>query len=197
MTFAYCNVSISPLRKENNDSSEMISQLLFGETCEIMEEKGSWSFIKCMHDNYEAWIDTNHLTTTATVIESSNTSFEIVHNYIIKDLHVPIVMGSNLPNFDGLNFKIEKFKYLFQGLSLENNTNNIAKIQKIALKYLHAPYLWGGRSPFGIDCSGFSQIVYKFLDFKTTKRCLPTSRTRNRCWFYRRITYWRFSFFWK
>jgi hypothetical protein len=165
MTFGYCNVSISPLRKENDDRSEMISQLLFGEACEIMEEKGNWSFIKCIHDNYEAWIDSKHLTATSSVIESTNTSFEIVHNYVIKDLHVPIVIGSNLPNFDGLNFKIEKSKYLFQGLSLENDINNIAKIQKIALKYLHAPYLWGGRSPFGIDCSGFSQIVYKFLNF--------------------------------
>ncbi len=165
MAFGYCNVSISPLRKENDDTSEMISQLLFGEACEIIEEKENWSFVKCLHDNYEAWIDTKHLTHTSSIIESSNTSFEIVHNYVIKDLHVPIVMGSNLPHFDGLNFKIEKVKYLFQGLSLENSLNNISKIQKIALKYLHTPYLWGGRSPFGIDCSGLTQIVYKFLDY--------------------------------
>ena len=79
-------------------------------------------------------------------------------------MHVPILIGSSLPNFDGLNFKIDKKKYLFQGISLENNNSNISKIQKIALKYLHAPYLWGGRSPFGIDCSGFTQIVFKFLD---------------------------------
>ncbi len=166
MKFAYCNLSVSPLRKINDDRSEMISQLLFGETCEILDKKKSWLKIRCIHDDYEAWIDEKHLTETKAILESNFTAFEIVHNYVFKDFHVPILIGSNLPNFDGLNFKIEKTKYLFQGISLENNINNFEKIKKIALKYLHAPYLWGGRSPFGIDCSGFTQVVYKFLDIQ-------------------------------
>jgi len=166
MDFGYCNLSISPIRKENDDRSEMVSQLLFGETCSILDEKTNWLKISCTHDNYEGWVDEKHITKTQDILKSNFTSFELVHNYVYKDLHVPILIGSSLPNFDGLNFKIEKQKFLFQGLSLENNIENINKIHKIALKYLHSPYLWGGRSAFGIDCSGFSQVVYKFLDIK-------------------------------
>lgn len=164
MKNAYCNVSVSPLRKEADDRSEMISQLLYGETCIILNTKDNWAYIKCDHDAYEAWIDEKQLTEIETKCNSLHSSFEVVHSFVYKDQHVPIVIGSSLPNFDGLNFKIAKKKYLFQGLTLENNQANIDKIRKIALKYLHAPYLWGGRSAFGIDCSGLTQMVYKFLN---------------------------------
>lgn len=164
MKNAFCNVSVSPLRKEADDRSEIISQLLFGEACTILNTKDSWAYIKCSHDNYEAWIDLKQLTETKSELTSMHTSFEAVHSYVYKDQHIPILIGSSLPNFDGLNFKIENQKYLFQGLTLQNNETNIENIRKIALKYLHAPYLWGGRSPFGIDCSGLTQLVYKFLN---------------------------------
>jgi len=166
MKFGYCNLSVSPLRKNNDDRSEMISQLLFGETCTILEKKKTWLKIICTHDRYEAWVDKKHITPIESLFDSNHTTFEIAHNYIYKDLHIPLLLGSNLPQFDGLNFKIGKQKILFQGITLENNKENISKIKKIALKYLHAPYLWGGRSPFGIDCSGFSQLVYKFINIK-------------------------------
>lgn len=166
MAFGYCNVSVSPLRKETDDRSEMISQLLFGETCTIIQRKKNWIKISCTIDSYEAWVDVKHITETANLLDSKFTAFELVHNFIYKDIHIPILLGSNLPNFDGLNFKIEKQKYLFQGLSLANSENNFNKINKIALKYLHAPYLWGGRSPFGIDCSGLTQLIYKYLNIQ-------------------------------
>lgn len=163
MRYAYCNLSAAPLRKEADDRSEMISQLLFGETCSIINSKENWTNIKCSIDGYEAWIDSKQITETNKLLESKHTVFELAHTYIFKDFHIPILLGSSLPNFDGLNFKIENEKYLFQGISLENNLSNLENIRKIALKYLHAPYLWGGRSPFGIDCSGLTQMVYKFL----------------------------------
>lgn len=163
MKYAYCNVSVSPLRKEADDRSEMISQILFGESCTVLSTSDNWAHIKCTNDGYEAWIDSKQITETPQLLESSFTTFELVHSYIYKDFHIPILLGSSLPDFDGLNFKIDTQKYLFQGLTLENNLSNLENIRKIALKYLHAPYLWGGRSPFGIDCSGLTQMVYKFL----------------------------------
>lgn len=159
----YCNVSIAPLRKDADDRSEMISQLLFGESCVILSKKENWLLVECSFDHYQGWVDTKMITPLKKNITSHFTSFELVHHMVYADMQIPIVLGSNLPAFDGLNFKIDNHKFIFQGLSLENNISNKENIRKIALKYLHAPYLWGGRSPFGIDCSGFTQMVFKFL----------------------------------
>ena len=61
MQYAFCKVSISPLRKENSDPSEMVSQLLFGEIVELMENQGNWSQVRTFFDNYEGWADSRHL----------------------------------------------------------------------------------------------------------------------------------------
>ena len=98
---------IGTLRKEDKDSSEMISQLLFGETCEIINQKNNWSFVKCIHDNYEGWLDTKQITEIKTDLNSKHTAFELVHNYVFKENHIPIVIGSSLPKYDGLNFKLK------------------------------------------------------------------------------------------
>ena len=164
MQFGYCNISVIPLRKESDDRSEIISQLLFGETCKILNIKDNWFYIQCTHDAYEGWVDGKQITTTEKLLSVNFSSLELAHNMVFQQHHIPILIGSNLPDFDGLNFTINKQKYLFQGLTLENSIHNFDKVKKIALKYLHAPYLWGGRSPFGIDCSGFTQIVFKFFN---------------------------------
>ena len=146
---------------------------------QILKKQDNWALIKCTHDNYEAWIDEKQLSETKSDLASIHSSFEAVHSYVYKDLHVPIVIGSSLPNFDGLNFQIDNQKILFQGLTLENNEVNIENIRKIALKYLHAPYLWGGRSPFGIDCSGLTQMVYKFLNISLPRDAYQQAEAGN------------------
>lgn len=165
MNFKYiCKVSICPIRAENSDKSEMVSQLLFGETCTLLEKNNNWLKIKCCFDNYEGWIDEKQVEVLEKQVIQNHLTFQLVHSCHQKDNHIPIVLGSSLPNFDGLNLSYNKEKLIFNGTYLEISENNFDNIKKIALKYLNAPYLWGGKTPFGIDCSGFTQMVYKFLD---------------------------------
>jgi hypothetical protein len=164
MIHAFCNVALSPVRAEDSDKSEMISQILFGEAIEILELKENWSFIKCIYDNYEGWVDSKQYKITKNPVSADYLSFHLSHPCQFNSLSIPLVLGSRLPNFDGLNFSIEKEKYLFNGKAIDFKKNAITNLQKIALKYINAPYLWGGRSPYGIDCSGYTQMVFSFFN---------------------------------
>lgn len=161
-----CNVVISPIRKENSDTSEMISQLLFGETFEILEVKDNWTFIKCTHDNYQGWIDIKQYEAIDQVPKNYQLTFNRAHACQLNHNETTLVLGSKLPYFDGLNFKINKSKYSYNGNVIDQKQNPIDNLKKVCLKYLNAPYLWGGRSPFGIDCSGLTQMIYSFFNIE-------------------------------
>jgi cell wall-associated NlpC family hydrolase len=72
------------------------------------------------------------------------------------------VLGSFLPNYKKNNVSFNKNEYIFDGLTVDSSKKNSKnKLIENAYIYLNAPYLWGGRSPLGIDCSGFTQLLYK------------------------------------
>ena len=175
MKYGICHLSIVPCRIEPSDKSEMVTQLLFGETVKIYEEKrADWSKIKTSFDDYECWVDKKQL------LEISQDEYEKMNatRYVVSDLvHVikqninneltPIVIGSNLPNLEQSKVHFQEMDFSFDGSSIHTlEANEKSKLIEHAYMYLNAPYLWGGRSPFGIDCSGFSQILYKLIGFK-------------------------------
>lgn len=167
--YVLCNVACSPLRAFPDDKSEMVSQILFGESGKILRKKGkNWIKISCTMDGYEGWTDPKtvfFLTEKefAKCCEAPAYSTDIVSYLINGDITTPVLLGSNLPKFDGIGFYHPEYKYVFNGGAIQPQTARINKeiLIKIAKKYLNAPYLWGGRSPFGIDCSGFTQVVFK------------------------------------
>ena len=109
-------------------------------------------------------MDTKQYKLISQALPSKHLTFNISHACQLNDMSFPLVLGSRLPNFDGINFKIEKNKYIFNGKALEIEQTQLSNFKKVALKYLNAPYLWGGRSPYGIDCSGYTQMVYSFFN---------------------------------
>ncbi len=174
MKYGICHLSIVPCRLEPSDKSELVTQLLFGETVKVYEEKkGSWKRIKTTFDNYDCWIDEKQITIIPIEeFESMNSSIvsnELVHVVENKKSNfiTPILLGSTLPNFNKKTLKFGEQEFSFDGHIIKTS-KKIVKDNLVAnaMMYINAPYLWGGRSPFGIDCSGLAQIVYKLNGFQ-------------------------------
>ncbi len=172
MLFGICNLSIVPLRIEASEKSEMMSQVLFGETFEIIENNKGWSKIRLTFDNYEGYIDAKqYLNITEEFylkIKHSKSSYsgEIIEFITNKKNELfTIPLGSHLPLFENqkLNLNSEIFTYEGNVFSEKLQKN---EIPYKAFTYLNSPFLWGGKTPFGIDCSGFTQMVYKLCGYK-------------------------------
>jgi cell wall-associated NlpC family hydrolase len=149
----------------------MTSQLLFGEVCHIITKKhNNWYRISCHHDQYQGWVDGRQLIliTEKEFKEcQSRVSYalDIVQSVVSDDNHMPILLGSSLPRFDGISCRtpIGSYRYSGQVISQDRALLKPELLRKVALKYLHAPYLWGGRGPFGLDSSGLVQVLFKMF----------------------------------
>lgn len=167
--FGVLRLSMVPMRANPSDGSEMISQLLFGEHYSVLEESEDkkWLFIQNAFDAYQGWIDKkqHHRISKEYFDQISETEYKICTDLVTKILFKQqinhIVAGSVLPLLNNPIFKDEE-NVAFNGTakSLYQKWTVTAMLNQAA-KYLNAPYLWGGRTPFGIDCSGFTQIIYK------------------------------------
>lgn len=168
--FAICNLSNIPLRIEPNDRSEIVSQVLFGEHFSIIETDRQWSKIRLHYDNYEGWIDSKQYQQITEDQYNRLSSLPIELNsdlveYISTTTNslLPITLGASVTFLN--DFEINSLGFIFEGLKIsgQHPKNNLIQT---AYMYLNAPYLWGGRTPFGIDCSGFTQMVYKLNGYK-------------------------------
>lgn len=165
MQYGICNLSIIPLRLEPSDTGKLISQLLYGDFFKIIEQRKSWSRIRLNFDNYEGWVDNKQYEEISESeyknlcnIKSiySTDLVELIQNHN-EELY-PIILGSNLKGVSILN-------HLFEGHTTNGNKTK-ENIIKTSLLYLNAPYLLGGKTPFGIDSSGLTQMVYKLNGIK-------------------------------
>lgn len=163
--FAICNLAIIPLRAEPSDRSEIVSQVLFGEHFEVLVVDKQWSRIKLQYDNYEGWVDTKQyqlisensykqLSKDAIILSSDLVEYVSTPNNIL----IPIPLGASLSFLNHSEINTENFD--FEGMRV-SGVKAKTDIINTAFMYLNAPYLWGGKTPFGIDCSGFTQMVYK------------------------------------
>lgn len=175
--FVACQVAIAPLRAHPSDRSEMVSQMLFGETAEVQDSKDGWKWVNCSWDGCSGWVDVKQLKPlTATEFEGyaehHALSLSLVEGLMATDHFVPLTMGAALPRYDGLRCELGGQYYQFAGPVVEpyQAPHTTDWVVKIARRYLYAPYLWGGRSPFGIDCSGFTQMVFKMLGIRLPRQ---------------------------
>ena len=165
MRYGICNLSIIPLRFEPSDKSELVSQVLYGEHFKIIEPRKSWSKIRLAYDKYEGWIDNkqfveinedNYKSLEKDTVKLSGDLVEFIQD---NDQQLyPIPLGSSLNGLSLLN-------HYYDGHMIQHQEPK-SNIIKTAFLYLNTPYLWGGKTPFGIDCSGFTQMVYKLNGYK-------------------------------
>lgn len=173
--YGICNLSIVPCRREPSEKSEMVTQLLFGDHFKVLQTEGAWCQIHIAFDNYECWIDKKQYLPipqhTFDILESTESTLSNELLQIITDnktgILFPISLASTLPHFDNGECVVDNANYTFEGTTVSGylpDTKN--GILETAMMYLNAPYLWGGKTPFGIDCSGFTQMVYKLNGVK-------------------------------
>lgn len=193
MNAGICTMPLLPVRSEPSERSEMTTQLLFGELFEVLEEKGTWSRIKNVTDGYTGWATTKMLLKlTPAQFKELTTAVPYLTRFVVTPCFpegnetIPrlfIPAGSRLYDFDETsgvfsffrlrtitdNTKEVKKEKWFINAHIGTITNSFSStyapksIIDNAFCFLHAPYLWGGKSIFGMDCSGFVQIVFSFL----------------------------------
>lgn len=164
-------LSVIPMRKEPSHRSEMVSQLLFGEYAEILEEEEQFVRVKCLYDSYEGWIQTNQISLVSEVFSADTYTIDWVTPVSLAGHHVHAPMGSPVYGKENV-FHVNKTEVRYLPSGLENYWNGREKtfaktdFRKICESYSNTPYLWGGKSVFGIDCSGFVQQVFKLFGVK-------------------------------
>ncbi|MFO8053941.1 MAG: C40 family peptidase [Bacteroidales bacterium] len=179
MTFGINLLSIIAVREAPSHKSEMVNQLLFGEVFQVEVIKGDWAYIASSHDNYKGWIDKKQMVGIGEQeyermrgddISVCTDIAQIVHNKSANDL-ISVVAGSSLPVPEKDNaFSMAGREFSYEGMRADLvNVQMPSQLAQIAEMFKGVPYLWGGRSPFGLDCSGFTQLVFKIGGFKIAR----------------------------
>ncbi|MCH8556494.1 MAG: C40 family peptidase [Balneolia bacterium] len=167
MAHIIIKTATAPLRSADSESSEMVSQLLLGETAEVLETKERWVRVRCSHDKYEGWLSITqiHELTEQEVTgwvayglssRSTNRLFKAV-NSRGDVLLVPFGSVIHEPEPGLLKFPFGEF------IATEQRAPEKRSFLEMARFFSGAPYLWGGRSELGIDCSGFVQVLYQAM----------------------------------
>jgi len=175
MQYGICPLSVVPIRMTADDAGEMISQLLYGEHFKVLEHRKLWSRIRVAFDDLEGWVSNHQIKLIEEEeyegIQSSEGqkyASDLI-SYVSDDsgILLPIVLGSSVQN-------IKVLPNTFEGDAVTSKKEK-SDLLKTALLYLNAPFLSGGRTPFGIDNPGFTQMVYKINGYSIKRKASEQS----------------------
>lgn len=170
MKAGICNLPVIAMRAQPSEKSEMVSQILYGETYDIYDTQSKWALIHTHFDAYEGWISINQLEQIPEPIENNN---QTKREKILTSLTGKIITTdkNNLLISFGSSLQIDPLTGFNHDTIVEGEFHEVETFKRdhlisYAHKLLGVPYLWGGRSVFGMDCSGFSQIIFKASGYR-------------------------------
>lgn len=169
MEYAIVVVPAAPVRRKAKHQSEMVNQLLFGDAVKVLKSKREiWYKVQSLYDLYEGWVTVHMLEPVAeSQARQSNPYITIapVSTIELGDTSMQVPAAASLPAFADGTGQIGRHIYHFKGQAALRSKEELTPelITDTAMAWLNAPYLWGGRTLMGIDCSGFVQIVFKVL----------------------------------
>lgn len=171
--YAIAHCTVTPVRQEPSEGSEQLTQLLFGEVCEVLDRLPRWTKIRSTLDGQEGWVDFKMLSPIDNQYPISDIRTVVaVPMAIATDMEtgeeMMLTLGTRLPNYAHGTFEVLGKQYLInptevRGERLEVKGDEAMRredVCAIAQTLLNAPYLWGGKNAMGMDCSGFTQVVY-------------------------------------
>src|SRR5215211_6786207 len=165
MHYAICTVAAAPVRKEPSHRTEMTNQLLFGETMEVLETNDEWLRVQSLYDGYEGWL-THHLVTeiekAIAIADAHYVATALINPVTLPNQLLNAPMGSILTGFDEDKGSLWTEQYSYHG-SYRNVKRpfDLDVFWNTTQAWINAPYLWGGKTFMGVDCSGFVQTVFK------------------------------------
>ncbi|NAW51269.1 SH3 domain-containing protein [Elizabethkingia argentiflava] len=158
MNKGICNVSVAPVRADTTDTSEIITEILYGESADILEFQRNWVKIKMHYDGYEGWMDVKQVTLIEDDFLAKRKTYLIAEpfqSYVQDSGKILLSIGSEV-----------SFYTIYAKRSPKRGINLRQSIVETAQEFLNVPYRWGGKSFFGIDCSGLVQLVLKIHGIK-------------------------------
>ncbi|WP_139421967.1 C40 family peptidase [Chryseobacterium mulctrae] len=149
-----CIVTVAPVRSENSDRAEIVTEILYGESADILEVNKNWTKIKMHYDGYEGWMDTKQI---KPVTEEYLANRKVT--LITEDF-------SSVMTLEGKTLLSMGSEVEFPAVASRRSHDVRESVALTAKEFLNIPYLWGGKSFFAVDCSGFVQLVYKIHNVK-------------------------------
>ena len=179
--YVIANTTVVPVRENPSEGAEQLTQLLFGEVCEVLDRLPRWTKIRSTLDGQEGWVDFKMVSLASSLIASSPHRLEAVvaapmaaATPMDGGADLLLTLGTRLPNYSHGTFEVLGQQYLIDptcvNITTAQRSTGEADLQQsdlqrsdlatIAQSLLNAPYLWGGKNLMGMDCSGFTQVVY-------------------------------------
>ncbi|RYY59363.1 MAG: hypothetical protein EOO05_13505 [Chitinophagaceae bacterium] len=166
MEYAFVSVAAAAVRPRSRHQGEMTNQFLFGEPVKILKhKKKNWVKVRSLHDKHEGWMTTNLLQ------EADEYKVSAVHPFRCTALFTKITLdnesmlipfGSTLPGYENGQGILGELKYTVDDQNVISQGNDyLASMDELGKTWLNVPYLWGGKTAMGVDCSGLVQLVFK------------------------------------